>query len=302
MIRGAEDMGMIRAAIIGFGNIGKYAYAALCHSEDFTVSAIVSSSLSPDALDVPVIKDIAELQDTDVAILCSPSRAVPDIADALLRKGICTVDCYDIHTGITALRKRLDVVAKESGTAAITAAGWDPGTDSVVRALLESMSPRGITYVNFGPGMSMGHSVAAKAIPGVKNALSMTIPLGTSIHRRMVYVELEDGASFEEVSNLLKNDDYFSHDETHVIQVPYIAELMDMGHGVNITRKGVSGGTHNQNFGFTMSINNPALTAQVLVSSARAVVLQKPGCYTLIEIPPIDLLYGDKDDIISRMV
>ena len=39
----------------------------------------------------------------------------------------------------------------------------------------------------------MGHSVAAKAIPGVKDALSMTIPLGTGVHRRMVYVELERG-------------------------------------------------------------------------------------------------------------
>ena len=68
------------------------------------------------------------------------------------------------------------------------AAGWDPGTDSVVRTLLEAMAPKGHTYTNFGPGMSMGHTVAVKAIPGVKDALSMTIPLGTGIHRRMVYV------------------------------------------------------------------------------------------------------------------
>ena len=35
----------------------------------------------------------------------------------------------------------------------------------------------------------MGHSVAVKAIEGVKDALSITIPVGTGIHRRMVYVE-----------------------------------------------------------------------------------------------------------------
>lgn len=105
--------------------------------------------------------------------------------------------------------------------------------------------------------MSMGHTVAVKAVKGVKNALSMTIPLGTGIHRRMVYVELEDGADFETVAAAIKNDDYFRHDETHVMQVPDVDALKDMGHGVDLVRKGVSGATQNQRMGFTMSINNP---------------------------------------------
>lgn len=86
----------------------------------------------------------------------------------------------------------------------------------------------------------MGHSVVARSVEGVKNALSMTIPLGTGVHRRMVYVELKDGADFAKVSKLIKEDDYFIHDETHVIQVPDVSALIDKGHGVNITRKGVS--------------------------------------------------------------
>ena len=53
-----------------------------------------------------------------------------------------------------------------------------------------------------------------------------------------------------------------------------------MGHGVNLTRKGVSGKTQNQLFEFNMRINNPALTAQVLVCVARASMKQQPGCYT----------------------
>lgn len=47
--------------------------------------------------------------------------------------------------------------------------------------------------------MSMGHTVAVKAIEGVKAALSMTIPTGTGIHRRMVYIELKDGYEFDKV-------------------------------------------------------------------------------------------------------
>ncbi len=78
--------------------------------------------------------------------------------------------------------------------------------------------------------------------------------------------------------------------------------MEDKGHGVNISRKGVSGITHNQNIKFAMSINNPALTGQVLVSCARAVVKQAPGCYTMIEIPLIDMIPGDRESIIRRLV
>ena len=91
----------------------------------------------------------------------------------------------------------MDETAKAHNAVSIISAGWDPGSDSVVRALLQAIAPKGITYTNFGPGRSMGHSVAVRAIAGVKDALSMTIPVGTGIHRRMVYVELEEGADFK---------------------------------------------------------------------------------------------------------
>ena len=263
----------------------------------------MSASLSAGSLgDIPVVRSIDELSQVDVAILCSPSRAVPDLAAQLLEKGICTVDSFDIHTEVWDVRQRLDAVAKAHGTACIMSAGWDPGTDSMVRALLEAMAPEGLTYTNFGPGMSMGHTVAVKAVPDVKNALSMTIPVGTGIHRRMVYVELEDGADFEAVSSAIKNDPYFVHDETHVMAVPSVDALKDMGHGVDLTRKGVSGKTQNQRMSFQMSINNPALTGQILVAAARAVKKQAPGCYTLIEIAPIHLLPGETEDLVRRLV
>lgn len=51
-----------------------------------------------------------------------------------------------------------------------------------------------------------------------------------------------------------------------------------------------------------MKINNPALTAQNLVGVARASLLQQPGCYTMIEIPVIDMLYGDRETLIKHLV
>ena len=148
----------------------------------------------------------------------------------------------------------------------------------------------------------MGHSVAVKAIDGVKDALSITIPVGTGIHRRMVYVELEDGADFGKVEAAIKADPYFVNDETHVQQVACVDDLNDVGHGVNLVRKGVSGVTHNQLFEFKMKINNPALTAQVMVNMARASLRQNPGAYTMIEIPVIDMLPGEREDIIRHLV
>jgi diaminopimelate dehydrogenase len=203
---------------------------------------------------------------------------------------------------IVETRSRIDKIAKECGQVAVISAGWDPGSDSIVRALMQSMAPKGISYTNFGPGMSMGHTVAVKAIDGVKNALSMTIPVGTGIHRRMVYIELLDGYKFEDVAAAIKADPYFVNDETHVMQVESVDELKDMGHGVELTRKGVSGKTQNQLFSFNMKINNPALTAQVLVNVARASMLQKPGCYTMIEIPVIDMLPGNREELIAHLV
>jgi diaminopimelate dehydrogenase len=216
--------------------------------------------------------------------------------------GINTVDSFDIHTEVPQLRLRLDAIAKQHHAVSIISAGWDPGSDSIVRALSEAIVPKGITYTNFGPGMSMGHTVAVKAIDGVKAALSMTIPLGTGIHRRMVYIELKEGYDFNKVAAAIKADDYFAHDETHVMQVESVDALKDMGHGVKLVRKGVSGRTQNQRIEFDMSINNPALTGSVLVAVARASFRREPGCYTMIQIPVIDMLYGDTDDLIKRLV
>ena len=298
-------MKKIRAAIVGYGNIGKYVLEALQAAPDFEIAGIVrrdASNIPAELKEYPVTEDIASLQQVNVAILCTPTRKVEAFAEKALALGINTVDSFDIHTQIWELKCHLDTVAKQHNAVSITAAGWDPGSDSIVRALMQACAPKGITYTNFGPGMSMGHTVAVKAVDGVKAALSMTIPLGTGIHRRMVYIELKDGYKFEDVAKNIKNDPYFVNDENHVMQVENVDDLLDMGHGVHMTRKGVSGKTQNQLFEFNMKINNPALTGQVLVAVARASMLQKPGCYTMIEIPVIDMLYGNKESLIKHLV
>ncbi|RRD62980.1 diaminopimelate dehydrogenase [Tannerella forsythia] len=298
-------MKKIRAAIVGYGNIGKYVLEALETAPDFEVAGIVRRNPEnvPAELNGYLVTDaLKKLNDTDVAILATPTRQVETYAKEAIALGMNTVDSFDIHTGIAALRRTLDEEAKKHRVVSVVSAGWDPGSDSVIRALLQAIVPKGITYTNFGPGMSMGHTVAVKAIEGVKAALSMTIPLGTGVHRRMVYIELDEGHDFAAVAEAIKKDDYFAHDETHVIQVDSVEDLQDMGHGVHLVRKGASGKTQNQQIAFDMKINNPALTAQILVASARASMKQPPGAYTMIEIPVIDLLPGDREEWIKKLV
>ena len=299
-------MKKIRAAVVGYGNIGRYAIEALEAADDFEVAGVVrrhgADNKPAELAQYDVVKDIRDLNDVDVAILATPSRSCEEYAKQILPLGINTVDSFDIHTSIVDYRRTLQPICKEHGAVAVISAGWDPGSDSIVRSLMQSLTPKGLTYTNFGPGMSMGHSVCARAKDGVKTALSMTIPKGEGLHRRMVYVELEDGAKLEDVAAAIKADPYFANDETHVFAVPSVDEVRDMGHGVNLVRKGVSGKTQNQRLEFNMSINNPALTAQVLVNVARASMRQQPGCYTMIELPVIDMLAGDRETLIAHLV
>lgn len=296
----------IRAAVVGYGNIGKFTIEALEASTDFEIAGVVrrngAENKPAELAQYEVVKDIKELKDVDVAILATPSRSCEEYAKQILPLGINTVDSFDIHTGILDYRNTLMPICKEHNAVSVISAGWDPGSDSIVRTLVQSLAPKGLTYTNFGPGMSMGHSVCVRSKAGVKNALSMTIPLGEGIHRRMVYVELEDGAKLEDVTAAIKADPYFANDETHVFAVASVDDVRDMGHGVHLVRKGVSGKTQNQRFEFNMSINNPALTAQVLVNVARATMRLQPGCYTMIEIPVVDMLAGDREEHIAHLV
>lgn len=295
----------IKIAIIGYGNIGKYAIEAVEASPDMELVGLVRRSNKNNTKELQnykVVENIDDLGKVDVALICCPTRNIEEIAINILAKGINTVDSFDIHSEIVKLRKKLNEVAKNNNVVSVISAGWDPGSDSVIRTLLKAIAPCGLTYTNFGPGMSMGHSVVAKSKTGVEDALSMTMPLGDGIHRRLVYLQMKENADFDLACKEIKADSYFINDETKFFQVKNLKEVVDTGHGTEIVRKGVSGKTQNQLFNFTMKINNPALTSQIMVASARATMKLEKGCYTMIEIPLIKLLAGNEEDLIKELV
>jgi diaminopimelate dehydrogenase len=307
-------MSTISVVVHGLGNIGKYALEALEAAPDMQCLGVIrrASSLGTQPADLRGVRDFADLDALieakgrpDAAIICGPSRNVPEDASRYLAAGMHSIDSFDIHAEVPALVRKLDEAAKKSGRVAVTAAGWDPGTNSVLRALFEAMTPVGTTFTNFGRGRSLGHSVAARSTAGVADATSITIPVGGGRHSRLVYILPEKSASPESIKANLAKDDYFRHDPLDIRFVADQAELdavADNSHGVLMERIGSSGLTSNQRLSFDMRIDNPALTAQVLVSCVRASTRLTSGSYTLIDIPPVALLPGERMQHVTRLV
>jgi len=304
--QGGKAMSKLKIAVVGCGNVGANAVQAVIHAPDMELVGIVERPQLCQTLtkeyNYPVVDCISKVSKPDGVVLAIPSTLVPIIAPDYLRQGIATSDSYDIHgQSLIDTVNKLEGAAKEGQVASVSAAGWDPGTDSIIRSVFKIIAPQGITHTNFGPGMSMGHTVAVKNFPGVKDALSMTIPVGRGVHQREVYVELEPGVDFAQVSRQICADPYFSKDKTHVFMVEDVSSLLDMGHGVCMQRRGVSSGVHNQLLEFTSRITNPAVTAQVMVSALRAALRQRPGAYVMLDLPLLDFLPGERFQLIKEL-
>lgn len=299
----------IKVAVMGCGHIGSYAVRATELSPDMRMVGVIEleSCLGKVKEEFPKINAAKTIQDLpekpDVVILTVPTRSVESVAPDILEQGIRTVDCFDMHgEPFLRLRSKLDPAARKGASAAIMGAGVDPGMSTIVRALFEVWAPTGLTYVSYGPGMSMGHTVAAKSYAGVKDALSITRPGDPGCHNRDLYLELEEGADFETIKARILADPYFNHDSVRVFQVPDVTPLVDMGHAIHISRKGGSSGVDNQILNFDTTFHNPASTAQVLVATARAVMRLAPGAYTMLEIPPLYFLPYPLEELMTRMV
>lgn len=293
-----------RIAIVGYGNLGRHAIQAVNQAPDMEVAGIIRREAACREIDgIPVAARIRELGQVDAALLCVPTLKVRETAEAYLKNGIATVDSFDIHgQAVWDTKSALKDWAEQGKTAAVTAAGWDPGIDSVLRAAFKVAVPVGITYTNYGPGMSMGHSVAARSAAGVEDAISVTYPLGSGQHRRLVYAKLAQGADAQAVQDEIARMDYFKNDPLVFQVVDSLDDVRDCGHGMVMERKGIAGSMHNQQLSCTFRINNPAVTTQIMVMAARAALRQRPGAYTMLEIPPCDFFAEPLETLVKTLV
>lgn len=286
-------MTKIKAAVVGLGNTGKYAVSALKESADFEFAGVIRRT--PGAGEFARVEDLPVKP--DVVVLCIPSKEMPAAAAEYLEKGYCVVDSFDIHSEVAPTVEKLDIVAKKAGKAAVISSGWDPGSDSMIRAVFRALNPVEPIYTSFGPGMSMGHSVVARSIAGVADAISITMPLGKGKHKRLVYVKPDGSKTEQEIYALLKADNYFAHDELELKLVEDVAPYKNANHGGFIE---MDGGEIKAEF--KMTVNNPRTTAQFMVACARAAMRMAPGAYTVIDLPLVTLLEGGRMDNIKKYV
>lgn len=297
-------MQKISVAIVGWGNIGRACKRAISECSDMVLAGVVRRASSighsddPDLENTKVVSDITKLKNVDVALLCIPSREVPQRIKEYHALGLCTVDSFDEHQRIAGLRRELDVTAKVKKVVSIMAAGWDPGTDSLIRALMKVVSLTGHSTTTFGGekgGRSMGHTVQVKMVPGVKDAVALTLANGRGKQKRRVYVELEKDADLATIEKAILSDPYFKMDPTEIIAVKSIHPYNTLNHSAKIERTGME-----VNQTYTVEGINPEFTANIMVSSVRACMSAynkgEYGVYTFIERPIIEYLPGNTID------
>ena len=94
-----------------------------------------------------------------------------------------TVDSFDLHARIPEYFETIDAAARKGSNLSLISTGWDPGLFSMARVLFGSILPMGKTYTFWGRGVSQGHSVAVRRLPGVKQAVQYTVPVPETVER-----------------------------------------------------------------------------------------------------------------------
>jgi len=288
----------IRIAIVGYGNLGRGAEAAIGQSSDMELVGVYTrrdpASVATLNAGVPVrrLDDIdAHRQEIDVLILCGGSKNdLPEQGPALAAR-FNTVDSFDTHARIPEYFEAVDAAARAGGNVALISVGWDPGLFSLNRLFGEAILPQGNTYTFWGKGLSQGHSDAVRRVPGVRAAVQYTVPVPEAIeqvrsganpklstrekHQRDCFVVLEDGADAETVRQaIVTMPDYFSDYDTTVTFISEATlrqEHAAMPHGGFVIRSGSSSAGDKQVMEYSLALeSNPGFTSSVLVAYARA--------------------------------
>ncbi|NLZ92566.1 MAG: diaminopimelate dehydrogenase [Firmicutes bacterium] len=309
----------IKVGIVGYGNLGKGAVAALSQNDDmelvavFTRRAPESLQIHNQKVKVLHISEAGKYQGKiDVMILCGGSATDLPEQTPTFAVRFNLVNSFDNHAKIPEHFAAVDKVAKAHGTTAAISVGWDPGLFSLNRMLAGAILPEGVDYTFWGRGVSQGHSDAVRRIEGVKYAVQYTIPVQEAIdrvrsgenphlsarekHLRECYVVAEEGADLERISQRIKTmPDYFAEYETivnFITEEEFKQQHSQMPHGGFVIHSGRTGHglEHKQMMEFSLKLeSNPEFTSSVLVAYARAVYrLNKEGqvgAKTVFDIP-----------------
>src|SRR5690625_2820394 len=139
----------IKIGIVGYGNLGRGAEAAIKQQPDMELVAIFSrrgpDSVKPIDPSVKVvhIDDAKNYQaEIDVMMLCGGSATDLPEQTPQFANMFNTVDSFDTHAEIPAYFDAVDQVAKPKGKISIISVGWDPGLFSINRVMSEAFLTR----------------------------------------------------------------------------------------------------------------------------------------------------------------
>jgi diaminopimelate dehydrogenase len=288
----------LRLAIVGFGHLGQACAEAVAADHGLELAGIVRRPDSP-ALPadrfrgIPVKAHPSELGSIDAALLCVPTAGVIAVAHDLLQHRIPIVECGELHgQEFQAHRAEIHHAASRHKVAAIVGAGWDPGAASLLRGAFALLTPKGRTTAVNRAGVSLHHSASLRALTGVRDALCTELRSATGKMQRYVYLELDAGADFERVAAAVRSDPLFLDEDTLVFPVDRIAALEEEGSGMLLERHGTAAAAQHQHLLFEGRFERTALAAQVMVGASRALAGQRPGAWSLFDLP-MHALTGD---------
>lgn len=296
----------LRLAVVGFGRVGQVCAEAICLSHNLSVAAVIRRAATvgdklPETLrHVPVFTHIGQASDVDGALICVPTHTAEESASQILQHGIPIVDCATLHG--EAFHAHKDAIHKRAlhhKTTAIVGAGWDPGALSVFRSWFALLAPGGKTETTHRPGVNLRHTAMARSVVGVKDALCAEVRAADGRVQRYVYVQLEQGAHVERVAEAIRADPLFLGEETHVFPMESLAWLEQEERGVVLDRRGPPGRLGHQHFVLEGRFEEAVLTAQVMLTAARALPSLEPGAYSLADVP-LSMLWGEKAEKAER--
>jgi diaminopimelate dehydrogenase len=286
----------MKLAVIGFGRLGRACGEAIAASEDLAVAGLVRRPESlnrplPEALrDAAVVPHASELGSFDAAPICLPTAVALEAATDLLQHRIPIVEAATVPSAAYQSYKReLDRAALRHKVAAVVGAGWAPGMLSVFRGLFAVLCPRGHSETRDRPGVSLHHTLAARSVSGVRDALCTQLRAGSEKVQRYVYVELQHGADLPPIEQLIQNDPLFMDWETLVLPVDSVATLEDEG---SRRRFGAAGNIGGQGAS-ALSVGGPlrfrCSDSPGDDSGGAGAPDISPGAHALADLPPASL-------------
>lgn len=305
----SDNTTRIRAAIVGYGNLGRSVERLLGAQPDFDLVGIFSRRTELDTATAvfPVDEAASHADEIDVLFLCLGSATdIPEQAPGFARD-FTTVDTYDNHAHIPEHRAAMDAAARESGHLAFISTGWDPGLFSLNRVLADALFPESTQATLWGLGVSQGHSDAIRRIPGVRRGVQYTVPkseaveaakrgepiVGHEAHLRRCVV-VADPADHDRIREaIVTMPEYFAPYETSVefvSEAEFEAAHTGMPHGGHVITSGQVGESRST-VSFELELErNPDFTAAVMVASGRAAARLRAegrtGAVTALEVAP----------------